>query len=105
MALFCQEDIVYQFPRADNKVIASRGMFITLAGTVFDATGSTIHRYRFLLCICKRVLLECPQWSWTWGSVIIIVPFDRITKKNCKISFELENKEMRQNSIDVLTSN
>ncbi|XP_053400614.1 protein inturned-like [Mercenaria mercenaria] len=37
-----KEDIVYQFPRVDNKVIASRGMFITLAGTITDATHSTV---------------------------------------------------------------
>ncbi|KAL4230019.1 hypothetical protein ACF0H5_010406 [Mactra antiquata] len=37
-----KEDIVYQFPRVDNQVIASRGMFITLAGTIHDATESTV---------------------------------------------------------------
>ncbi|XP_060591133.1 protein inturned-like [Ruditapes philippinarum] len=37
-----KEDIVYQFPRVDNKVIASRGMFITLAGTINDAIQSTV---------------------------------------------------------------
>ncbi|XP_052792389.1 protein inturned-like isoform X1 [Mya arenaria] len=37
-----KEDIVYQFPRVDNKVIASRGMLITLAGSVNDATQSTV---------------------------------------------------------------
>lgn len=37
-----KEDIVYQFPRVDNKVISSRGMFITLAGTLHDATLSTV---------------------------------------------------------------
>ncbi|WAQ99976.1 INTU-like protein [Mya arenaria] len=40
-----KEDIVYQFPRVDNKVIASRGMLITLAGSVNDATQSTVQRF------------------------------------------------------------
>ena len=42
--LFWQEDIVYQFPRNDNKVVDIRGMFITLAGSMYDTSGSAIQR-------------------------------------------------------------
>lgn len=56
---------------------------------------------------CKRVLLECPQWLWTRGtsSKYVHLPFDCITKKNCKISFELENREMKQILLYGWTSN
>lgn len=44
-----KEDIVYQFPHVDNKVIDARGVFITLAGTVQDTSQSTIRSTTLLL--------------------------------------------------------
>ncbi|XP_052281531.1 protein inturned-like [Dreissena polymorpha] len=44
-----KEDIVYQFPKVDNKVISSRGMFITLAGSLHDALKSTIQSTTLLV--------------------------------------------------------
>lgn len=44
-----KEDIVYQFPSSDNKVIDVRGMFITLAGALYDTTGSTVHSTTMIL--------------------------------------------------------
>lgn len=44
-----KEDVVYQFPSNDNKVVDVRGMFITLAGTSYDTTGSNVQSTTMIL--------------------------------------------------------
>jgi len=39
--LYFQEDVVYQFPHKDSKLVDIRGLFITLSHMLVDVTQNT----------------------------------------------------------------